>query len=94
MAQAEMASIHGMADMGDMPGCAEMRHAGKDKMPSKDRPLCCFAMANGPVGIATDAEPLLGALILPHVLAATWPAMRALHGREIAPDPDPPFNPA
>jgi hypothetical protein len=90
MAQAEMNAMHSMAGMGDMLGCAEMQHAGKDKMPSKDRSLCCFAMANCPVGIATDVAPQLGTAVLPPLLAATWPAMQALHGREIAPDPDPP----
>jgi hypothetical protein len=90
MAQAEMAAMHGMAGMGDMPGCAEMQHAGKSKMPHKELSLCCFAMANCPAGIATDAAPQLGAAILPPLLAATWPAMQVLHGREIAPDPDPP----
>lgn len=90
MAQAKMTAVHSMAGMGDMPGCAEMQHAGKGKVPSKDTSLCCFAMANCPAGIATDAGPLLGVTILPPLLAATWPAMQVLHGREIAPDPDPP----
>ncbi len=90
MAQAEMTAMYGMAGMADMPGCAEMQHTGKGKIPSKDQSLCCFAMANCPVGITTDAGPLLGVAILPPLLAATWPAMQVLHGREIAPDPDPP----
>ena len=93
MAKAEITAMHGMADMGDMPGCAEMRHAGKGKMPCKDMSLCCFAMANSSVGITADAEPHVGVSVLPPLLAATWPAMQALHGREIAPDPDPPSYP-
>ncbi|WP_353229996.1 hypothetical protein [Novosphingobium sp.] len=94
MAQAGMAAIHGVAGMTDMPGCAEMRHAGNGKMPGKATALCCIAMANCSVAIATDAGPPLGASIQPPLLAASWPAMRVLHGRKIAPDPDPPSFPA
>ncbi|MFM9936278.1 MAG: hypothetical protein ACKVOL_08770 [Novosphingobium sp.] len=90
MARGEMTAMHSIAGTGEMPGCAEMQHAGKGKTPSKNLSLCCFAMANSSVGIAADAEPPLGAAILPPALAANWPVMRVLHGREIAPDPDPP----
>ena len=92
MAQAEMAAMHGMAGMAAMPDCPGMRNAGKGKAPCKDMSLGCFATANCPAGIASAAEPQLDALIPPPLLAAIWPAMQALHGREIAPDPNPPAH--
>lgn len=91
MSQAETTA---MQDMADMPCCDEMQHGGKGKAPDKAASPCCYAMANGSVGIASEAKPQLGSLILPPVLAATWPAMPALYGREITPDPDPPSYPA
>lgn len=82
-----------MQDMTDMPCCDEMQHGSKGKTPDKAASPCCYAMANGSVGIASEAKAQVGILILPPLLAATWPAMPALRGREIAPDPDPPSYP-
>lgn len=87
MAQAQNAS---MADMAD---CMMGEHQGdgdKAPVPCKGMTPGCVAMAGCTAAVALDFpntsidEPVM------ITLAATWPAIAALNGLDIAPDPDPP----
>jgi hypothetical protein len=87
MAQAQNAS---MADMAD---CMMGEHQSDDDnapVPCKGMTPGCVAMAGCTAAVALDFpaaafdEPVI------ITLAATWPAVAALNGLDIAPDPDPP----
>ena len=70
--------------------CGAARDAGKGKAPCNDMKVGCVAMTGFSAAFGIDTHANVAGSPVPMVMAATWPAMPKLIGRDIAPDPDPP----